>query len=278
MLFPFVMICDVWQDAHKIVKSVWLSVWSMYMWCIRQFNVLTPLTELPSPEETFAATAKTRFLAMPPSSDNIDPLCYRRKERAEVLSTPDHPLETVWHTRCMYVNTPRGNVMMRYDAYKEGFAYYCDQTYVPYSILNALAMRYVTLYRCADFFMDETVLSAHDIRNPLLQAIQDEDKKTEAEKRQHRPKFLGEHNDVFLKRKSNEEAPKAHKEEAPTQQKRKDPRTNLFLYRGKLHNMRMLGPSAPPTPAVRQQFATSIFKDLFDANIPITYKDYKCNL
>jgi hypothetical protein len=46
----------------------------------------------------------------------------------------------------------------RNDAYKQGFAYYSGQTGIPYSVLNAVSMKYVMMFRCRDFFMDENIL------------------------------------------------------------------------------------------------------------------------
>jgi hypothetical protein len=47
---------------------------------------------------------------------------------------------------------------MYYDAYKMGFAYFCDQKVISYDVLNAVAMKYVKIYRCRDFFMDESIV------------------------------------------------------------------------------------------------------------------------
>jgi len=47
---------------------------------------------------------------------------------------------------------------MYYDVYKGGFAYYADQNCIPYSILNAMAMKYVVVYFCRDFFVDDSII------------------------------------------------------------------------------------------------------------------------
>jgi hypothetical protein len=61
--------------------------------------------------------------------------------------------------------TPRGNVIMYYDVYKQGFAYFSDQM-VTYPILNAMAMKYVVVYGCRDFFLDNQFTAEN---SPLLE-------------------------------------------------------------------------------------------------------------
>jgi hypothetical protein len=62
---------------------------------------------------------------------------------------------------------------MFYDAYKLGFAYYCDQNVISYDILNSCAMKYVIAYRCFDFFIDEYILPENS-KNPLKHHYLDE--------------------------------------------------------------------------------------------------------
>ena len=57
--------------------------------------------------------------------------------------------------RVLIEATPRGNVIMFYNPYKLGFSYYSDSTGIPYPILNAVAMKYVTVFYCRNFFVDE---------------------------------------------------------------------------------------------------------------------------
>ena len=96
--------------------------------------------------------------SIPNYSENIDAVFYSKTEWTEVLKDENNSLETKWRTKILIENTPRGNVIMYYDAYKLGFAYYSDQT-MPYPVLNAVAMKYVLTFFCRDFFMDEIVLS-----------------------------------------------------------------------------------------------------------------------
>jgi len=109
-----------------------------------------------------------KFLATYDSEDNNEPfpgslkynvsmdeIFYRPKELLDFLKTPNNNLENKWKKKILIENTPRGNIIMFYDVYKNGFSYYSDQTYVPYTLLNAVAMKYVRIYLCRDLFIDD---------------------------------------------------------------------------------------------------------------------------
>jgi hypothetical protein len=98
----------------------------------------------------------------------VDKCFYNQKELREVLLEENNGLEKTWKTRILFENTPRGNVIIYYDAFKQGFAYYCDQTSLPYHILNAVAMKYVTMYRCRDFFVDNQETPENN-QSPLIE-------------------------------------------------------------------------------------------------------------
>jgi hypothetical protein len=104
---------------------------------------------------------------------NIDPVFYKRKELAEMMKT-ENDIEKQWKSRILIEFTPRDNIIMFYDAYKGGFAYYCDHSVVPNRILNAMAMKYVMRYYCLDFFVDEIALQGNS--SPLISLLNEEDK------------------------------------------------------------------------------------------------------
>jgi len=94
---------------------------------------------------------------------NIDAIFYNKKEFNNIIKIENNDIEKLWKSRILYETTPRGNIAMYYDAFKQGFAYYCEQNGIPYSILNAVAMKYVVVFFCRDFFMDErTIVSEED--------------------------------------------------------------------------------------------------------------------
>jgi len=108
---------------------------------------------------------------------NTDLVFYNKKELQELLVEKNNELEKIWKTRILFENTPRGNIVMYYDVYKHGFAYYCDTNGIPYNILNAVAMKYVTVYYCRDLFLDNEYLQ-EDKASPLIKLyLEDENEK-----------------------------------------------------------------------------------------------------
>ena len=139
----------------------------------------------------YIETNKTRFLQTYASkhfNSNIDILFYSIKSfQAELLAKVPHPFEVEWKTRILFENSPRGNVIMHYDVYKQAFAYYSDNQSIPYSLLNAIAMKYVIVYRCRDFFMDNEI-TPETSHSPLIQLQKTEEKREKDEKKQDNPK------------------------------------------------------------------------------------------
>jgi hypothetical protein len=108
-------------------------------------------------------------------SSNIDAVFYTRKELNKVLLVENNHLEKEWKTRIMIDSTPRGNLIMFYDVYKQGFAYYSDQNSMPYSVLNGAAMKYVVMFGCRDFYMDENFLP-EEYPSPLAKIFLEDEK------------------------------------------------------------------------------------------------------
>jgi hypothetical protein len=96
-------------------------------------------------------------------SSNIEPVFYDSDKLAATLSEENNVLETAWKTRVLWEFTPRGNVLMYYDPFRSAFVYHSDQTAIPYALINAVAMKYVMVYRCRDFFIDEYVVPSEHV-------------------------------------------------------------------------------------------------------------------
>jgi hypothetical protein len=114
-----------------------------------------------SPDETYMLQSKTLFVARleqgrDDANSNIDNRFYLKEAYEEATKEQNGDLEKEWRKRILMEYTPRGNVIMYYDAYKRGFSYYAD-THISYPLLNAVAMKYVCMYQCLDFFIDENV-------------------------------------------------------------------------------------------------------------------------
>jgi hypothetical protein len=87
-------------------------------------------------------------------NSNIDPVLYDFDKRKELFANPDNEHEKMWKSRILIENTPRGNVMVYYNPYTLSFQYYSDEQIIPYKIMQQVAMKYVVMYRCKDFYID----------------------------------------------------------------------------------------------------------------------------
>lgn len=190
---------------------------------------LVPRTETVSPTEKYIQTQTARFvktfsedttqescmkienLRTPVDVVNynsaIDPVFYSQKELADVLKNEANALEPHWRTKILVESTPRGNIVMFYDAFKQAFAYYTDQTSIPYPILNVVAMKYVILFRCRDFFVDEHVLPANvssgiTLAYALAEKEQKRAKKEKTTSQHDTKELLSDTKSAFVKFKS----------------------------------------------------------------------------
>jgi hypothetical protein len=111
---------------------------------------------------------------------NIDPIFYDNNKYSDVIQLKNNILETSWKQRILFENTPNGNVIMFFDAYKMAFAYYSD-VIIPYHILNGVAMKYVATFLCRDFFLDKSIIPS-DNKTPF-QYIHEIDIKKENKKK-----------------------------------------------------------------------------------------------
>jgi hypothetical protein len=104
------------------------------------------------------------------SSSNIPDFFYDLKKYKEYSQKEE--IDLSWSRRIMIEPTPFNGqlttIAMHYDPYKLGFSYYSDSE-VPPSLLNALAMKYVLLFHCSDFFMDEKIY-----KSPLIEILKSE--------------------------------------------------------------------------------------------------------
>jgi hypothetical protein len=214
-------------------------------------------------------------------NQNIAVDFYDKKILLDKLRDANNETESTWKTRLLFENTPRGNIVMYYDPYKFGFAYYSDNSSIPYPVLNAVAMKYVITFRCYDFFFDN-----QDIQqtSPLIKIHSEEDKKElSKEKKQESDDFKAKIKDApFLKRKKKEEKKKEEKKEETKEEKKDTPKyRNCFVHMGKMCNMSFL-----KVPMQVKQNKISFSSGLLDAldqettlqKQVMNYKDYKKNL
>ena len=109
------------------------------------------------------------------TNKNTDKEFYDIKKYEDMMMIENNDIEIKWRTRILIENTPRGTIMMYYNSFKRGFAYYSDQQGVPYVILNTMAMKYVRVFQCRDLFMDDKV-TPEDSPSPFIQIYKDVEK------------------------------------------------------------------------------------------------------
>jgi hypothetical protein len=144
------------------------------------------LKQTPSPEAKYISERKRSFLLSyidkcVDVNENIEPEFYDKDQYNSIMKEESNTLETAWKKRILLDSTPRGNVVLFYDPYKHGFSYYSDQ-HIPYSLLNAAAMKYVCTFKCRDFFMDEEVTPEYSPSALLSLRIQEEKKESTEKK------------------------------------------------------------------------------------------------
>jgi len=203
-------------------------------------------------DELFAELQVEKFEKILENKDvdfnsNIDKLFYDKTEYDTTMKQENN-LEKIWKTRMLMTTTPRGNVVMYYDPYKMGFAYYSDENVMPYNVLNNCAMKYVERFRCLHFFLDEHIMKSNI--NPLIDIhFKTPEKKNDVEKKEK--KHFSSSNPVFAKLKKMEERHKPAESLKEAQEKESTEKAlqekalqekimNKFIYLGKTQNLKLL--------------------------------------
>lgn len=219
-------------------------------------------------------------------NENIETEFYNKKAIHEILKDVVNPIEQKWKTRILMENTPKGNVVMYYDAYKEGFAYYSNEI-IPYPILNAVSMKYVVTYRCRDFFKDESVLTEP---SPLVVAHRNQEKE-DAKEKSRKISITKEELEgaPFIKKRKIEATTStidASGNKDNTDSKEKNKMINKFIWYGKMNEFSFLKKVDKKKTAIKKL----LFQDLLENNKddfitasvsspetiqPFSYKDYK---
>jgi hypothetical protein len=172
-------------------------------------------------------------------SSNCQSVFYNKDEFFAMIREQNNDIEEVWKTRILLENTPRGNIVMFYDVYKQGFAYYSDSNR-PYNVLNSVAMKYVSLYFCRDFFVDNEGMSK-ETESPLINLYYREPVKPKEDS----TKTAIDKTAPFAKLKNyNKSARNTDKKEGQTQSMKKiveeEVIRNKFIYLGKMVNFSFL--------------------------------------
>ena len=232
--------------------------------------VLDPIEEYTKPKKAKLLLTYDSDINM---NANIDPNIYDKKNFSELMKHESNDTERLWKTRILYESTPRGPIMMYYDMYRQGFAYYAEQNSVPYSVLNAMAMKYVTTFFCRDLFFDETTITEERM-SPLYKVFNVDEKKikpkNENVSNEKNPfaklknyKMEPQSKDKYEKNNENEKRKEDEKEKEKKENER--PKImNKFISLGKTYNFSIL----KRVPKVHVNKPTS-YDGMF------SYKDFK---
>jgi hypothetical protein len=246
----------------------------------KKLVITDPLTEYISYRDNkFTAT----FVGDNPDlNGNIDKIFYLKKEYNELMKNPNN-MEDEWKTRMLIEATPRGNILMYYDPYKMGFSYHSDIKGISYSLLNAIAMKYVTIYRCRDFYFDNT---NEKFFSPLAKLHLEEEKKDKKKSdinNEEETKILKDalKNGPFVKLKKNTQQDDTNKDKTEKDDKPKKPiYTNKFIHVGKMTNFNILKslPISKKTMNFSSQYLNDLSQESDLQHNVMSYKDYKSSL
>lgn len=252
------------------------------LWCLFGYKPPKAIT-VSTLSSTYEEKQKKRFLETYELSndfnENVDKCFHNQKELRDMLVEAENSLEKTWKTKILFENTPRGNVIIYYDAFKQGFAYYCDQTSLPYHILNAVAMKYVIIYRCRDFFVDNQE-TPENHPSPLLES----EKTIDPEKTKENEEIKSKKSAPFAKFKSynmtnskvkqdeNKKGEKGEKEE----KEEKIYIRNKFICLGKIINFKLIQPVEKKRGfTFKSNLMESMKNDQSFQKTVMSYADYK---
>lgn len=228
---------------------------------------------------------KTYELDSQEMNKNMDPIFYDLDQYYKTILEENNELEKKWKSRILYEYLPLGNVIIFYDTYKRGFAYYSDHS-VSYSIINAVAMKYVRLFFCRDLFMDNKI-SPEICPSPLIQ-LEETEEKNKTEKKNTEKNITAIDKDMikrapFAKLKKYNMETKPTNNTDPLKSKVQDTTRNMsqnlysinrFIYSGKIANFSFLQKIIQKN----KKFQSEKFSNMFDGEHALQEDilSYKC--
>jgi hypothetical protein len=213
-------------------------------------------------------------------SSNIEPVFYNKTVFQEEIQVENNNIETAWKRRVLFETTPYGNIIMFYDAYKQGFSYYSDTNGISYSFLNAVAIKYVLTFFCRDFFMDDQI-TPEDSPSPFIEIYYkvvkpepNDEPKSDLLKSAPFAKFKNYNKDVNTNKKSSDNIQHVlNKHKLENEYNR-----NKFYSLGKITNFQFLQPVSNKHFALNG-FQSPILDDLSEETVlqkqVLSYKDFK---
>lgn len=256
--------------------SFFFNIFSIFKYFLFKPNtLLIKNISINDSDNNFIDINKRNFLKLfdtnidrPLKNSNIDSFFYSKNIYQESFNNNYTVIENKWKSKILFVNTPRGNIIMYYNPYKLGFSYFSDQ-FVPYNILNSVAMKYVLFFNCCDFFFDEFIRPDTD-KNPLLSLLDEDKKIINNDEKNTIEKIKPLKSNTFIKLKSynNKFSNNTDCNDKNIKQKER----NRFINMGKICNFYFLQKPVKYNvlfPNFENNDLTNIHKEVFN------YKDYK---
>ncbi len=212
-------------------------------------------------------------------NENVEKEFYNETIYKDAIIAEDNKLEKNWKKKILFEQTPRGSVIMYYDAFKMAFSYYSDTNSLPYKLLNAIAMKYCLTFHCMDFFIDQNIVPTEN-ESSLIKIHHIEKKKKKEIKNNQKANQddnspfakLKNYNNDKLKTKDNNDQTKENKDE-----KIKNIITNKFISLGKIRSFQPLHKPLKKNKSV--QFTSSLLENLKQETTlqkqVMSYKDFK---
>ena len=172
----------------------------------------------------------------PRHSQNISSRIYvsaAAAAEATVNPVDDRRLREQWQRSLLLESTPRGTVVMFFDLFHFGFAYYSDSTQTP-TLLTAVARKYVMTFFCLDFYLEDGGGGGEggEYISPFVAMQRAEDAREQLVKTQKRNLLPSDEQNMFYRLKK-----KCAADNAVVAMQ------NKFIYLGKLANWDVLRPS-----------------------------------
>lgn len=234
-----------WVICRRIRKLIYLSAVKL---------IYGPEPQAPTDQEKikdYHEKQKQNLLLRSRPSSNIEPVFYDKEQYNGLSWKEMEALKGRWKQRILIEPSPihPSSIVMFYNPDKFAFSYYSDTVISSYDLLNAVAMKYSTMFFCQDFFVDEAitekstllkVLKEEFMFDPNQKPTGDLEQKTENEKPNEALLIIQENNALFKKLKVNIKA-SSNRTAREIKQEENQPAENLqcknrFIYLGRVRD------------------------------------------
>ena len=295
LLFPFFLINKLKTGLYTAFHEVITNIYFLFVTCpsVLPIPIILDSTTLYINDKTNKFLKSFTDVSINEKiNTSIDSVFYSKSFFNDLLATVDNKTELQWKSRILFESTPRGNIVMFYDIFKQGFSYYSDINGIPYSILNAVAMKYVITYFCRDFFVDNQVTIDY-AESPLIKIhfedppINIEQTKYNSSRLLHNMEYspfaklknYANNNTATNKKIDNSSSLSSNKNVAQPLKPvpEKEYNRNRFIFLGKLSNFKFT--QLVSKPNTNNHFMSTLVEDLngniSNSSVPLSYLEFK---